>query len=485
MTRYALILTSFFIGIVGSLQAQNDADVSRYTSNYTLGTARFNAMGGAFGALGGDMTSLHVNPAGVGVYRFGEISVTPALEINSLQGRIGDNKYDEMVTKPVINSIGFVLANEIKGSPDWRSINFSVSYNRLNTFNDKLSLNDNVSSINSLNYDFLFEADGLPLGDLSNFGSGLAYDTYLIDSAGPNTYAPILPEGVDVSQSHTVERSGRLAETALTVGANYRDQLYIGGGFGFQTAEYEQTARTTETPNPGANTDLDHYTLTERLHSQGIGVNFKLGAIYRVNQYLRLGASAQTPTVFSMSDTYSSEITSYLLNPKDSYNSRSPAGYFEYRVRTPWRFMFSAAGVLGKKAIISAQYERVNFSSGELRNSGSGHADFSNANLVLNRDYTNSDIFRVGLEYRLTDSFSARGGFSYFGNPVKANEEYDIKLDRFDYSVGLGYRKASWYIDAAYRLGIYEEPYTISQASNLAVLRNQLTSVALTVGFRM
>ena len=484
MKQYALLL-SVFLGIAGTIQAQNDADVRRYTSNYTLGTARFNAMGGAFGALGGDMTSLHVNPAGVGVYRFGEISVTPTLEMNSLQGQIGDNKYDDMVTKPVINNIGFVLANEINASPNWRSVNFSLSYNRLNTFNDNLILNDNVTSLNSLNYDFLFEADGVPLGNLSNFGSGLAYDTYLIDSVGPNAYAAILPTGVDVSQRQTVERSGRLSETALTVGANYLDRLYLGAGFGFQTAEYEQIARTTETPDPNANTDLDQYTLTERLQSQGLGVNFKFGAIYKVNQYLRLGASAQTPTVFSMSDSYSSEITSYLLNPKESYNSRSPAGYFEYRVRTPWRFMFSAAGVVGKKAIISAQYERVDFSSGELRNSGRGNADFSNSNLVLSRDYVNSDIFRVGVEYRLTESFSARGGFSYFGNPVKANEEYDMQLDRYDYSVGLGYRKASWYIDAAYRLGIFEEPYTISQASHVAELRNQLSSVALTLGFRM
>ena len=157
------------------------------------------------------------------------------------------------------------------------------------------------------------------------------------------------------------------------------------------------------------------------------------------------------------------------------------------RIRTPWRFMFSAAGVLGSKAIISAQYERVNFSGGELRNSGSGRADFSRSNLVLSRDYSHSDIFRAGAEYRITEHFSARGGFAYFGNPIEVHETWypDMKHDRMVYSAGLGYRGAMWFVDAAYRLSTFEEPATISQASHLATLRNQLTSIALTVGFRL
>lgn len=482
-----LILSFFFVlGFAYSSVAQNDADVSRYTSNYMLGTARFNAMGGAFGALGGDMSAIHVNPAGVGVFRFGEISFTPSLELNSIDAQLGANGFEELETTPVINNIGFVLTNEINSHPDWRSINFSVSYNRLNTFNDRLILNDRVSGLNSLQYDFLFDAQGVPLSDLSNFTTGLAFDTYLIDTVGgPTSYAPLVSEDVNIDQHHDVEREGRLSETALTIGANYKDRLYIGVGFGFQTAEYKHEIRTTETTDPAAGTDLDRYTFTERLHSQGLGVNFKLGAIYRVNDYFRLGASAQTPTIFSMSDSYSNSLTTYLLNPTESFSAESPAGYFEYRIRTPWRFMFGASGVFGKKAIVSAQYERTNYSDGELRNASSGNADFSDANLTLNRDYTASDIFRAGLEYRLTSTFSVRGGFAYFGNPVSANEDFDMQLDRFDYSAGLGFRKATWYIDATYRLAVFEQPYTISRASNLATLENQFSSVALTVGFRM
>src|SRR5690606_39068890 len=116
--------------------------------------------------------------AGVGVYRFGEISMTPTVELNLLESKIGSNKYSETLAKPVVNNLGFVLVNEIN-SPNWRSINFAVSYNRLSTFNDKLALNDRVTSLNSLNYDFLLEADGLDIGELSNFGAGLAWDTFL------------------------------------------------------------------------------------------------------------------------------------------------------------------------------------------------------------------------------------------------------------------------------------------------------------------
>lgn len=486
MKRPALLLLLAFL-CTGGLFAQNDADVSRYTHNPVLGTARFNALGGAFGALGGDMTSLHVNPAGVGVYRFGELSFSPAMEMNSITGKIGSMNNEELTVKPVINNIGFVLVNEVNSNPNWRSINFAVSYNRLNTFNDKLGLHDNLASQWSLSHDFASDANGYLLSELSDYNTGLAWDTHLIDSVAPYQYESYVPSGIGVDQDQTIERSGRLAETSITVGANYLDKLYIGAGIGFQTAEFKEIAHTTETPDPNAGLDLVDYTYTERLHAQGIGVNFKLGLIYRATDYIRLGGSVQTPTVFSMSDSYSTSVSTSWIDPTEIIGSESPNSYFEYRVRTPWRLMFGAAGVIGDKAIVTAQYERVDFTGGELRNTGTGKADFSFANRTLKRDYRSADIVRAGLEYRLTKTFSARAGFAYFSNPIEVHREwYDgLELNRLDYSFGLGYRGAGWNIDAAYRLATFEEPTTISRYSNLAVVQNQLSSVVLTLGFRM
>jgi hypothetical protein len=284
MNKIILTATLVFSVALASY-AQNDADVQRYTANYFSGTARFQSMGGAFGALGGDMTSIHINPASVGVYRFGEISFTPAYEFNTINSLTNTTSIEETASKLVVNNLGFVLANELD-NPKWKSINFSVTYNRINTFNDNLRLRGQSSALDGLAGDFLFEANGLLLDDLSNFGAGLAWDSFVIDSQNyeedengeltipvdDRNYVLGFDPDQTVELTQTSDRNGRLSETALTIGANYDDKLYIGFGLGFQDVSYESIVETRETPVGEPNTDLTTYTFTERLQSEGLGV---------------------------------------------------------------------------------------------------------------------------------------------------------------------------------------------------------------------
>ncbi|MFT7081130.1 MAG: hypothetical protein ACJAZC_002690, partial [Cryomorphaceae bacterium] len=164
MIRILLIAALLFSAALTSY-AQNDADVQRYTANYFSGTARFQSMGGAFGSLGGDMSALHINPAGVAVFRFGEISFTPAYEFNTINAVTPFASREESKAKMVVNNLGFVLANEID-HPEWRSVNFSVTYNRINTFNDVTRLTGQSTAFDGLAGDFLFEANGLFIDEL-------------------------------------------------------------------------------------------------------------------------------------------------------------------------------------------------------------------------------------------------------------------------------------------------------------------------------
>ena len=52
---------------VGTASAQNLYDAERLSSNELNGTARFVGMGGAMGALGGDISTIGTNPAGIGI----------------------------------------------------------------------------------------------------------------------------------------------------------------------------------------------------------------------------------------------------------------------------------------------------------------------------------------------------------------------------------------------------------------------------------
>jgi len=496
MKRIMLTAALSFSAALASY-AQNEADVQRYTANYFSGTARFQAMGGAFGALGGDMTSIHINPASVGVYRFGEISFTPGYEFNSINAMTDFTSREDSKSKLVVNNIGFVLANEID-HPKWKSVNFSVSYNRINTFNDITRLTGQSSALNGLAGDFLEGASGRLLNQLDDFGSGLAWDAIVIDNQNytedeegdlvpvdDGNYVLSFDPDELIETTQTSERDGRLSETALTIGANYDDRLYLGFGLGFQDISYQSIVETDERPVGQPATDLLGYTLTERLQSEGLGVNARFGLIYKLDN-LRFGASIRTPSVFSMTDNYTTDIRSRYQNPDDVFEAKSDAGFFEYRIRTPWHFMGSVAGVVGKKAILSAQYERINFSGGELRNANSGaDADFSVTNELISQAFSASDIFRIGGEYRITKSFSARGGFAYFANPITANEQQtDEDLNRQEISFGLGYRLASWYVDLSYSRATFNELYDYT-ILNRAVLENTQSVFGLTVGIRM
>ena len=62
MKKLILIL----VGVVSMANSysQNLTDALRYSTGETQGTARFKSMSGAFGALGGDLSAVSINPAG-------------------------------------------------------------------------------------------------------------------------------------------------------------------------------------------------------------------------------------------------------------------------------------------------------------------------------------------------------------------------------------------------------------------------------------
>jgi len=478
---FLLVLTLLGVGTY----AQNESDISRYASQYYMGTARFTGLGGAMGALGGDMTAIHVNPAAVGVYRFSDISFTPGMEFNSVgvQTSLGDFSSD--VSKLVVNNAGFVLANEIR-NPNWKSINFGVTFNRLNTYNDDLFIESDLANNQSLQNDFIQESNGFFPDELSQYSGRLAFDAIVTDTLQGNgtNYVGRIPG--DVNQIQTANRDGRHTETALSFGANYKDKLMLGASIGIQNITYRLNAETNESPSILESTDLQEYTFREELLIEGIGVNFKLGAIYKAGKVIRLGASIQTPTVLNLTDNFMNSIQARFVNPAEIREFDSPAGTFQYRVRTPWRFMGSLAGIIGKKGILTAQYELTNYQNGELRTSNTyPDADFSQANEVANQNFSSMHIYRVGGEYRITPNIYARGGFAYFTNPLTGNEFTDAKLDRLQYSGGLGYKKSAWSIDLTFQQTKFEQAYQTNFSAPVTVLSATYTSLMLSVGVRL
>jgi len=481
--RNFLIIVLAFLGV--GAYGQNESDISRYASQYFLGTARFAGLGGAMGALGGDMTSIHVNPAAVGVYRFSDISFTPGVEFNTLETQSNIGGFTGDISKLVVNNAGFVLANETR-NPNWKMINFSVTFNRLNTYNDDLFVESDLANNQSLQQDFILESNGFFPDELSPYSGRLAFDAIVTDTLMGNgtNYVGRIPG--DIKQIQTVNRDGRHTETALSFGANYKDRLLLGASIGIQNVNYQLNAETIESPVVSESTDLQEYTFREELLIEGIGVNFKMGAIYRAGKVIRIGASVQTPTVLNLTDNFLNSIQARYVNPSETIEYDSPAGTFQYRVRTPWRFMGSLAGIIGKKGILTAQYEFTNFQNGELRTSNNyPDADFSESNQVANQNFSSMHIYRVGGEFRFNPTLYLRGGFAYFTNPLTGNEFTDANLDRIQYSAGIGIKKSVWNLDLTFQQTQFEQAYQTNFTAPVSTIRATYSTLMLSVGVRL
>jgi hypothetical protein len=486
MRSFSIIALLLWVAV--SATAQNEADIQRYTNLQIPGTARFASLGGAFTALGGDMSAMHINPASIGVFRFNELSFTPLIETTTVNTSLYGTSSSGSNTGFAVANAGLVLVSEVD-DPYWRSVNIGFSINRLNTFNDELVSQGAVPLQNSLMQSFLNEAEGFTLDQLNNFGAGPAYDASVINLVNDASYVGRVTEG-EMNQSQVTRRSGRMNDFAITVGGNYDDKLYVGAGVGFVSSYYEVRNEITESPTLPITTDLVRYRYSEDLVVEGFGLNLSLGFIYKTASGFRVGGSIQTPTTLRLQDVYRTDVQSFFRDPDETLDSSTNEDFLEYRIRTPWRYSLGVAGVINSKAILTAQYEFVNFSGGRFlpanRRSGNISPNMEFANDLVIEEFRAQHIFRGGIEFRLTKSLMARGGVAYFPNVIPFNEQsINGNLNRIQLGGGVGYRKAAWNLDLSYTHARVHEPYLASGAGPVQELRNTFGMLSLTLGIRL
>ncbi|RZT93501.1 outer membrane protein transport protein (OMPP1/FadL/TodX) [Ancylomarina subtilis] len=495
MKRYITLL--FLTVFSGILYAQTADDALRYSQQHYTGTARSTAMGGAFGALGGDFSSIGINPAGLAVYQSSEFTFSPTMEMRkSTSGNLNDDKFTFG-----ISNIGYVATFKprITSKDGWQNFNFGIGYNRINNFR-KSSISQISASESSMLDVFEANADGLTENQL-NSTERLAYETYLLNPQDENPLdydLPIFP-GEKMNQRKTIEERGHMGEFNIALGANYAHKLYLGATLGIQSINYKSTARFTESTLSSSASDLNDYYLEEYVKTTGVGANLKLGLIYKPNQNIRLGASLHTPTFFSMEDEFQNEIASHFktedLDGYSNYRDRTRLSSYTYKYRTPMKFTLSGAVVLSKKALISLDYEFIDysnakFSDGEDDFDFNGTTEFPEANDIIKSSYESVGNLRAGLEYRVSSAFSLRGGFANYGNPYKSSavdESYNV------YSAGFGIRQGNFFFDAAYSYSNKDEAYLYYSSQDLdgnlisserVNLEDENHQVRLTFGFK-
>jgi len=484
MKKGLLAITIIAVSSI-TLLAQNEIDALRYSQDAPLGSARFTAMSGAFGSLGGEFSALSLNPAGIGMYQFSEFTFTPSFHLNSTTSYYGSKETDYNSGLKIAN-IGLVFSSP-KANSEWTRINFAIGWNQLANYNNNIHISGR-NNTSSLADNILDVAQGHNINDLNAFHSGPAFWTDLIDLAENSVdtttdwyahdngnYISHISGNSSKLQSKNSYTSGEKNEFVFAIGGSFNEQLYLGAIIGIPTIDYYEKSTYNESEFEDTINGLHGFKFQEELSVYGSGLNLKLGAILRISEGLKLGAALHTPTAYSIEETYNTTLTTHFA--EESFTEDSPFNSFEYDLITPWKAILSASAVVNKNILLSADYEMIDYTFSYLH---SNSYTFKNENESIEELYTKTSNIRLGAEMNIKP-FVLRAGYSKYGSAF-ANKDFS----RESFSYGLGINNGGYYFDAAYVLSqgnsehlLYNEDYI----SPIALINTNHTLV-LTLGFR-
>lgn len=478
-----IALATIAVAIPMGLMAQSSFDAYRLSQGDLRGTARFMSMAGAFGALGGDLSTLNQNPAGIGVYRSSDIGVT--LDIDMEKSDVDGNT--DSKTHAYCPNFGYIGAVSLD-SDVMPYFQWGVSYGRVASF-DRIyhgGFSDLGTSMS--NYVANARAYGIApdeLGQSTSYNpynesyadwlSILSYNAYLINPVGNTSqYNGLYNEGSTTGNSEFgVRQRGYVDEYSINFGGNIMNMVYWGLGFGITDIDFKEEAYYDEelanariAANEGMNSSVvngnAYFNLNNYRRITGNGFNFKIGAIVKPINEFRFGIAVHTPTYYNLTDDYDAFIDySYSSNIKDG-TAYSNYAYYDWKLRTPWKMIVSAAGVIGGRFIISADYQLDAYENMRvLDDNGDEYKDITDE---VKEYFKPVSTVRVGAEYRITPQFSVRAGFSASTSAVEnvvkdgdidvyttgCNPAYTFDTTTRYITLGLGYRYKGFYADLAY-----------------------------------
>jgi hypothetical protein len=430
------------------LKAQYTQDALRFSMYNLQGSSRFIGMGGAMGAVGADFTTASYNPAGIGFFQRQALSLSPGLNFSSTESewlsRTGDSK-----SLFQFGSAGLVLTRRSNHDSNHglQFFNFSIGYNRLASFNQRILLSGQ-QALHGLGSYFSGISNGTTPSSLDPFSSGLAFQTYLIDSilgSGGLAYESLgAADGNQVQISRQISRSGSHGEVVINSAINYAHRFYLGATLGIHRLDFEQESTILERDVNDLVPAYQSVEWKDNLFVSGTGFSFKMGAIYRVTDAWRVGASIHTPVFLSLEEQFSSRMNTYFNSA--NYVASSPILQYTYDVNLPWRWQFSSAYVLKKRAIFALEYEQVDYSGISFAPA----LDFTQENMFVDTAFGLSHCAKFGFEYRLEGVY-ARLGYQFLSAPFRSSDLSSFHNHTF--SAGFGWQLRKWItIDGAFAL---------------------------------
>lgn len=482
----------FLLGIISVLSfGQTASDALRYSYWNYGGSARYMGTGGSMGALGGDYSAVITNPASLATFRRSEFSFTPGVLISGTDASFDGSTFSKSRTSANVNQAAIVFASAKSG--EWKTINFGLGYNKLADFSQQFNYTGTTNG-SIANY-FLNLSQGLDPSQLSDYDNGLAYDTDLIYEVSPGVYENDFFDGDATTKFQNVKNSGSMGELNISLGGNMNHKLYLGGSIGVPFVNFSQVKTYEETDGDGSVANFNGLTYNENLNTSAVGFNINLGAIYRINQAVRIGAAFHSPTWLTMTDSYSTSLDFDITynegtagENRVTNSSESPIGNYEYKQRTPMRLIGDVGFIIKKLGFVSAEVEYLNYGNNKYNFSdalGSGDLQIENElNNTISTIYQSAINVKAGAEFVLAKKYRARAGYALMGNPYVNNTG---AFSGQQLSLGAGYRKDNFFVDVAYLRRTdsqFYQPYSLGELS--PQIENDLTSdyILLTFGMK-
>lgn len=459
------ILFSIIIGSAFTVYAQETtvSDALRYGIQNLNGTARYRAMGGAFGAIGGDLSAININPAGSSIFNYNQATIS----LTSFNKRNNANYFGTSTksndSSLDINQLGAVFVfNDNQSKSGWKKFALGLNYENANNFDDFI-VSEGTNLYNSMDSYFLRFANARTGNIAGNYYEDidfidqqalLGYDSYMIDydSATDNYYTNV-PSGGKYFHRNTIQANGYNGKFTMNFSSAYEDKLYVGMNMNFHFTDYLRTSSLYESNlNAFYSTgfSVDTARFNNELYTYGSGFSMNFGAIYKANKNIRLGLAYETPTWYRLNDELTQTIATNYYNATNTtmnqaiVNPNTVNIYPTYKIQTPSILTSSATVLFGKKGLLSVDYISKNYAKTQFK--PNNEIIFSSLNTQIENELQDTYEFRVGGEYKI-QKWSVRGGYRYEQSPYKVSVALGNLMS---YSGGLGYNFGDSKLDISY-----------------------------------
>lgn len=461
------ILFLFITGLsFSALHSQEVSDAIRYAQENLTGTARYRAMSGAFGAVGGDISALQVNPAGSAVFNNNQMGISFSNLTKKNNSNYFGTETSDKDNSFILNQAGGVFVfHDRNPNNNWKKIAIGATYENTNNFdNDIFSAGTNPR--NSIDQYFLTYANGIPLSVITGVPyrdmyydeqqAYFGYQGYIINPVNANDnnntqYVSAVPAGGNYYQENENYTSGYNSKLTFNIATSYKDKIYFGANLNLHITDYRRSSSFYEdNSNPlEARETISSLRFNNDLYTYGNGFSFQLGAIAKVTDGLRLGVAYESNTWYDLYDEVAQSLSTTRQAAggdeiRESINPNIINVYERYTLQTPDKFTFSGAYVFGKSGLISVDYSIKNY--GNTKYKPTSDPGFRGLNADMSNQLTSNGELRIGAEYKI-QRLSLRGGYRFEGSPYKDGRTIG---DANSYSGGLGYSFGATKLDLAY-----------------------------------